>query len=684
MTGSSHAVFLSYASEDASAAQRIAEALRGAGIEVWFDKSELRGGDAWDHNIRRQIRDCVLFVPIISGNSEARPEGYFRLEWDLADQRSHMIVRNRAFIVPVCLDGTPESDAGVPESFQRVQWTRLPGGETPPAFVERVRRLLAPEASPAQGTAISDSTSLPKSPTSVRPPQRSKAVLWLIVAVIVVTLVGVGADRFFLSRHSPPPAQPAETAREAAVPGPVTAVAFNPPPHSIAVLPFVNMSGDKEQEYFSDGLTEELLNSLSRINELQVAARTSSFSFKGKNDDVDTIAHKLNVGAILEGSVRRSANTVRITAQLVNGVTGFHLWSQTYDRGLGNMLQLQTDIATAVASALKVELLGDVAAKIEAGGTQNAAAMDAYLRAKKAYAERINVNGIETAIYDYTKAIELDPNYALAYAERSIARAEFAANYATSHDLRATMEKAEADARKALALSPELGLGHLALASVYESKLDFGKASKEYERAKALGPGSARILNNYGFFAVCMGKFDAGLDALHRAVTLDPLSEDTQNDLGLGLSLSRRYKEALEVMKRAQTLNPEDPIVISNIGIVYHALGDYKSALNWCEKKPDDELVQSCLAIVYDKLGRHGDAQTMLARMRASRGDADAVSYAWVFAQWGQTNNALAALDTAMRLRSPYLEQLKTAALFDPLRKEPRFQAIERALKFPD
>src|SRR6202021_1524031 len=154
------------------------------------------------------------------------------------------------------------------------------------------------------------------------------------------------------------------------------------------VLPFANMSGDKDQEYFSDGLTEELLNSLSEINELQVAARTSSFSFKGTNTDIGTIARKLNVGAVLEGSVRRSANTIRITAQLINAVTGFHLWSRTYDRDLGDVLNLQTEIATAVASALKVTLLGDIAAKVELGGTRNPAAFDAYLRGAKAFSLR--------------------------------------------------------------------------------------------------------------------------------------------------------------------------------------------------------------------------------------------------------------------------------------------------------
>ena len=193
---------------------------------------------------------------------------------------------------------------------------------------------------------------------------------------------------------------------------PATATA-SPPPHSIAVLPFVNLSGDKEQEYFSDGLTEELLNSLTEINELQVAARTSSFSFK-EHPDIATVAHKLNVGAVLEGSVRRSAHTIRVTAQLINAVTGFHLWSKTYDRDLGDVLKLQTEIATAVASALKVTLLGDVAAKIELAGRVTLRAFDAYLRGSKALGSQCTeTRSLQGAITEYTEAIRLDPQYAL-------------------------------------------------------------------------------------------------------------------------------------------------------------------------------------------------------------------------------------------------------------------------------
>ena len=226
------------------------------------------------------------------------------------------------------------------------------------------------------------------------------------------------------------------------------------------------MSGDKEQEYFSDGLTEELLNSLAEINELQVAARTSAFSFKGKNTDIGTIARKLNVGAVLEGSVRRSANTIRITAQLINAVTGFHLWSKTYDRDLGDVLKLQTEIATAVASALKVTLLGDVAAKVELGGTRNPAAFDAYLRGAKAFSSRHEAKDLPAAIAAYTEAIRLDPHYALAFAGRSIALSGVAGEAETAAAAREGYDKAQADARQALALAPDLAQAHLALAVV--------------------------------------------------------------------------------------------------------------------------------------------------------------------------------------------------------------------------
>jgi TolB-like protein/tetratricopeptide (TPR) repeat protein len=648
--------------------------LRAAGIEVWFDQSELRGGDAWDQKIRRELRDCALFMPVLSAHTAARHEGYFRLEWDLADQRTHMIARNRAFIVPVCVDALPDTSADTPESFQRVQWTRLPAGETPPAFVERVKHLLSGETSTA---TRSHAASGAAPALGKRAPASALSRRALPVAAVVMAL-GAAA---WLAINKPWISRPAAAPSSASV----APAVFAPPPHSIAVLPFVNMSGDKDQEYISDGLTEELLNSLAQINELQVAARTSAFSFKDKDTDLGLIARKLNVGAILEGSVRRSGPTIRITAQLINAATGFHLWSKSYDRNLGDVLTLQTEIATAVAEALRVTLLGDVSQKIELGGTRNAAAFDAYLRGlKAAQSRRDDAKDIPPVIAAYTEAIRLDPKFALAFANRSFAFTAYAEIVATGAAIREDFEKAESDARRAIALAPELPQAHLALASVFENgTLDFTQAHEEYERALALAPGNAAVLRFSGAFAALMGHFDVGIAAARRAVVLDPLARNSYLVLGGALYSARRYREAATAYAQAISLNPDYTEPYADRGLAFYGLGDLQSARASCEAKRDDLYSPPCLAVAYDKLGRHADAEGELAKIKARLGDSGAYQYATIYAQWGDHAKALEWLDTAMRLRDPALESLKTDPLFEPLRKEPRFQAAMRELKFP-
>ncbi len=685
VTGPSHAVFLSYASQDGEPAQRICEALRTSGIEVWFDQSELRGGEAWDRQIRRQIHDCALFIPVISANAHARVEGYFRLEWKLAVDRSQLMAPDQTFLLPVVIDDTTQADERIPDRFRELQWTRIPGGRASAAFIERVQRLLSPAAtdeSMARPGAPAVSSATTAARQVMRGPRRAKLALGVTVAVVVcAALAYLGADRFWVSRH-PSTSAGDKASRASAEPA---AAAFNPPPHSIAVLPFVNMSGDKEQEYFSDGLTEELLNSLARINQLQVAARTSAFSFKGKDTDITTIAHKLNVGAVLEGSVRRSGHTIRITTQLINAVTGFHLWSETYDRDLGDVLKLQTQIATAVAGALKVTLLGDEAAKIEVGGTRNPAAFDAYLRAEKTLWGGYSPKVIETAVTGYTEAIRLDPDFALAFAARALAFASNATLWdTTTSAVRADLDKAQADAARAIALAPNLSEGYLARAVAYQDLLQFKEASEEYERALVLGPGNARVLRDYGAFAVSMGRSDSALTAVRRAVVLDPLNSSAQGFLGQALLALRRYPEAVAAYKDAEALPSTTPgPFLAAIGTTYYLLGDFARARASCEENRDDSDSQACLAMTYDKLGRHADAEAMLVKMGSSRGETSAVTYAAIYAQWGNTVKALEWLEAALRLRDPDLVRLKTEPLLDPLRNEPRFQAIERELKFP-
>jgi TolB-like protein len=679
VTESTGAVFISYASEDAEAAQRICHALSAVGIEVWFDQSELRGGDAWDQKIRDQIHGCRLFIAVISANTERRDEGYFRREWRLAVERAGDMLHKRTFIVPVVIDGTTERGAAVPDQFRELQWTRLPAGATTPAFVEQIRRLLLSNTSSA-GTAIGAGSR--SAAPSTRQSSLLKVTMWGTSAIAVVVCVYLVVDRIWLSGPRVPHASPATSAANEPVARP--AAAFNPPPHSIAVLPFVNMSGDASQDYFAEGLTEELLDSLSRISALQVAARTSSFAFQGEHPDIATVARKLNVGAVLEGSVRRSKSTVRITAQLVNATTGFHLWSKSYDRDLGDVLKLQTEIATAVAEALKVKLLADISQDIELGGTRNPAALDAYMRASKVRRSRRDpATDTPAVIAAYTDAIRLDPNFALAFAERSSTFAIYAGDAATGAAIHEALARAEADARQALALAPELAQAHQALGFVFERRLEFASASQEYERAVELAPGNAQVLRVSGGFASLMGHFDAAIAAERRSVVLDPLARSAHMTLGHVLAAARRYEEAVSAYAQALSLSPNFVPGYTARGLAFYGLADLDSARTSCETGRDYWVGQQCLAVVYDKLGRNADAEAEVTKLMTRLGDAAAYQYATIYAQRGDRATALGWLETAFRLRDSGLVQLKTDPLMDPLRNEPRFQAIERALKFP-
>ncbi len=659
----SGAVFLSYASQDAEAAIRICEALRAAGVEVWFDKSELQGGDAWDRRIRTQIHECQLFIPIVSANTEARMEGYFRREWKLAVDRTHDLSERAAFLVPVCIDSTSELNADVPDAFRHIQWTRLPDGETSLAFVERVRRLLVPGAT--SRAAASAAAGRAPAGQQVPPHGWSKRALALTITVMVLGGAYLALERLRIPKPAPP-------------------AAFVPPPHSIAVLPFVNLSGDKEQEYFSDGLTEEILNSLAQINALQVAARTSSFSFR-EQPDIVTVAHKLNVAAVLEGSVRRSVHTVRVTAQLINAVTGFHLWSKSYDRDLGDVLKLQTEIATDVAQAMKITLLGDISQKIELGGTRNPAAFDAYLRGRRIGRMGTGAEWAQQAIAAYSEAIRLDPAFALAFADRSLAQINYAEEVRGPDAAREAFESGLKDARTANILAPDLAEGYYALGvalSVGSGK--FAQADQAYARAVALAPGSARILASYSRRAAEIGLSAVAINAGRRAVTLDPLNFDVHRTVGIALLLARQFPEALAAFQTAISLQPDFTRDFILLGQTQYEMGDYEAARKSCAVAPDDDLAQVCLAMTYRKLGRNADAEAILQKIKSNLGDDGAYQYAEIYAQWGDLPTAMEWLEMAVRLSSSGLEELKVEPDFDPLRKEPRFQDILRALKFPE
>ena len=517
-----------------------------------------------------------------------------------------------------------------------------------------------------------------------------------IVVVMAMALAYFAADKFWLSKRAtieqaataastsaPIVATPTPTTAASPVAvAPVTPAAFSPPEHSVAVLPFTNMSGDPKQDYFSDGLSEELLNALASIRGLQVAARTSSFSFKDKGMDVASIARRLNVGAVLEGSVRKDGGQIRITAQLINAVTGFHMWSHTYDRDLKNVLALQTEIANAVTKELQSTLLVDASTAVELGGTRNPLAFDAYLKARGINVVSKETNLAEIAAYD--EAIRLDSRYAKAYAGKA-ASPFFAGSYEPAATARKVHEQALAIAEKAVQLAPDLAEAHLVFADIYDAGLlEFRHGMTEYERAQALAPGDNRVIRNYAEFLARMGHADSAVANAQRAVTMDPVNAYSHNRLGWVLYFSHRYPEAVAAFDHALSLDSNLPWTYAARGLSYLGLGNFEAARNSCKTPPLFWLNQMCIAIVSDKLGDKAAAQAMLAQMKSDSGEAMAYQYASVYAQRGEIPNALDWLETAYRYKDVGLAWLKVDLLLDPLRGEPRFQVIERKLKFPN
>jgi tetratricopeptide (TPR) repeat protein len=277
----------------------------------------------------------------------------------------------------------------------------------------------------------------------------------------------------------------------------------------------------------------------------------------------------------------------------------------------------------------------------------------------------------------------LDPDYAIAYADRSLVLNGLARNYSMGAKRLDYEDRARADAKRAITLVSDLGVGHLALANMLETALDFASANGEYERALALAPGNAKVLRRYGQFKVQMGHSDVGLDALRRSVTLDPLNSNNYFLLGEALVWAHRPDEALAPFNEVKALEPNDISVYGWLGYAYLTARNYQSAQEACERTNDSNRFH-CLAMAYDGLGRHADAQAMLAKLLATNGEGQGVFVAMFYAQRGELARALDWLDKAVRERDPYLEYVKTNGFLDPLRKEPRFQAIERSLKYPD
>jgi adenylate cyclase len=660
------AVFLSYASEDAAAAERICTALRAGGIEVWYDRSELRGGDAWDAAIRRQIKGCALFLPIISANTHARIEGYFRLEWKLAIDRSHLIAPDQPFLVPVAIDATPQADERIPDRFRELQWTRLPGGETPPSFVERIHRLLAPHAdTPPAATLRSP---LGQSATAIARAGGGclRASIWGLVLIIVVPVIGYYATEWYaMHRGGVAPADVSASNEETV------------PEKSIAVLPFVDMSEKKDQEYFSDGLAEELLDLLSQVPDLHVPARTSSFYFKGRSEDVATIARKLRVAHVLEGSVRRSGDRIRVTAQLIRADNGYHLWSKTYDREAKDVFQVQDEIAGAVVSALKAQLL--TAQPLTHNRTAIPAAYDEYLMGNK-LRERDTKDSNREALESYQRAAALDPNYADAYA--GIADAEWRlADMVTGEA--AGYERALAAAEHAIRLAPDSANGYWARAGVRSAYFyDWEGAEADYRRALELDPNDVRVLRDYSSLRAARDGTREALELMRRATQLDPLSARTWRAYAQLLLDADEPAAAEEASRHLQSIVPNSVSAAVVSGQVALAQGRFQDAL--AQFRTDDgpwRLIGSAMA--EHSLGHAAESQAALDELQAKYAATLAYQIAEVYAWRGEEAQALSWLERAYRQHDGGLVYLRHDRFLPAVHALPGYRKLVQELKLP-
>lgn len=495
-------------------------------------------------------------------------------------------------------------------------------------------------------------------PESARPlSSRGKLLLFVsVAAVLALSSAGALLWRWRLQKTAPQSEMP-----------------------SVAVLPFADLSPNHDQEYFSDGLAEEILNDLTAIPNLKVVARTSAFQFKGKNEDLRSIGRRLNTENILEGSVRKEGVRVRITAQLVSAKDGFHLWAQSYDRDINDVFSVQDEIARAVTSALQLRLIQGKSPVASASRTTNAGTYQAYLQARY-FASKNNTESMVKALQYINAAIDADPLYAPAYAWRSYIRQTQYFNVGGSDDPQ-LVEKARRDAEKAIELDPNLGDGYRVL-SWEQAWYEFNcpEAERTLSKAMELAPGDAWNLEAKGLYATCMGNPEQAVELIRQSIARDPLLVLPRIHLALNLRDLGHYQDASATIDQALDLDPHAYWLHEIRCEALLAQGQAAQALTEIEKEPPGALHDVGLALAYHALGRDRDSDAVLAHMVKDEEAFAAYQIAEVYAYRGDPDRAFAWLNRAYERHDGGLGMFKTDLLLKSLRGDPRYVELLRRM----
>jgi TolB-like protein/DNA-binding winged helix-turn-helix (wHTH) protein len=492
--------------------------------------------------------------------------------------------------------------------------------------------------------------------------QQARAWIWMAAAILVLLVsLGIYKRAWFLGQKQSAP--PRATA-------------------SLAVLPLVNLSGDPAQEYLADGMTEELITELSKIRALKVISRTSVMQYKGAKKTLPEIARELNVDGVVEGSVLRSGNRVRITAQLIYAATDTHLWAESYERDLGDILNMQRELAREIAQEIKITVSPSEEKQLANSATVNPQAHDLYLKGRFFWNRRTR-DGLGKAEEYFRQASEIDPNDSLAYAGLADTYIELVGfgNLDPSEGI----PKAKAAALKAIALDDSLAEPHTALAYTLAAEWDWMAARKEFQRALDLDPGYVIGLYQYAFYLSVMGKHDEAIPLAQKALELDPLSPIVLYRAGRVEFQARRYDESIELFRRILELNANDPLGLYGLGLAYDAQGKFDTAI-LCLKKQN--LQQGLdVAAVYAAAGNPAEGRRRLEetilRLKEEKSFVRPGWIAEVYVGLGDKDEAMRWLEQGYKERDLWLALLKVWPRFDPLRSDPRFQDLLRRMNFP-
>lgn len=643
--GAAPPLFVSYARANRTEVQPIIAALEAAGHGVWWD-GLIEGGARFAHQTEAALNAAPAVIVV----------------WSAASITSHWVndeataARDRGVLVPVTIDGS-SAPIGF-RQFQVIDLSSWSGAVDAPEFA-RVLNGIA---------ALGNMPKRPQAPAAMTPAPSRRHRFTTRRGLIAGAAAGAG----LLALGG------------AARYGWLGGGGNGAEDHSIAVLPFETIGGGAERAYFAEGLAAELRSQLTRNQAFRVIGRSSSETAAAEGDGVASIADRLDVAFLLEGTVRWAGNAVRISADLIDTATNVSRWNRMFDLKVDDILVVQAEIAAAVTVALSSELV-EPENLARAGDTDNAAAYDHYLRGLDLYRRASSEAMDRAALAEFDASIAADPRFSAAHAARALSLTLIGGLYGSLSETRADYAAALASARRAVALAPERAGSHATLGYVLsQAMLDIRAARQPFERARALGAGDASVLTQYAQFAAQTSRFADARIAVDRAISLDPLNPLTLQISGLIAYWARDYEAALAQFERALRQSPDLGEVRARMGDALLMLGRLAEASAAYGSEPNALLRETGRAIVLQRLGQTADAATARERIVGALGTGQVTHYqqAQIAAQWGETAAAMTALDAARAAGDSGLVMLAVDPLLDPVRRSAGFAALRAALHF--